>query len=116
MIRFLADENFNGEIVRRLLAANPTLDLIRVQDTEFEGASDPVILDWAAQQRRILLTHDVQTMIGFAYARIKAGLPMSGLFVVTQQAPISQVVDDILILIGASTPTEWENRVTHLPL
>lgn len=32
MLRLLSDENFNGEIVRGLFRANPTIDLVRVQD------------------------------------------------------------------------------------
>jgi hypothetical protein len=31
----LADENFNGDIVRGLLRRNPTLDIVRVQDEGF---------------------------------------------------------------------------------
>ena len=32
MLRLLSDENFNGEIVRGLFRAHPTIDLVRVQD------------------------------------------------------------------------------------
>jgi hypothetical protein len=100
MIRLLADENFNGEVVRRLLNAQPDLDLIRVQDTELSGAPDPVVLEWAAQHGRIVLTHDLQIMIGFAYDRIKAGLTMPGLFVVGPYTAINDIVGDILLLLG----------------
>jgi precorrin-6B methylase 2 len=32
MLRFAADENFNGDIVRGLLRRNPKLDIVRIQD------------------------------------------------------------------------------------
>ena len=32
MLRFAADENFNGDIVRGLLRRNPNVDIVRVQD------------------------------------------------------------------------------------
>lgn len=32
MLRLLADENFNGDIVRGLLLREPDLDIVRVQD------------------------------------------------------------------------------------
>jgi hypothetical protein len=41
MLRFAADENFNGDIVRGLLRRNPKLDIVRVQDVGLSGADDP---------------------------------------------------------------------------
>jgi len=62
MLSFAADENFNNDIVRGLLRRLPDLDLIKVQDAGLSGADDPAILEWAAQENRVLLTHDVTTM------------------------------------------------------
>jgi hypothetical protein len=89
-----------------VLVAKPDADIIRVQDTEMLGASDPDLLAWATSQSRILLTHDVNTMPGFAYARIKAGLPMPGAFVVNRDAPIGKVIEDIVLLIECSAAEE----------
>lgn len=55
MIRFLADENFNGKIVRGIHRKNPAADIVRVQDTEIYQADDPAVLAWAAEKRRIVL-------------------------------------------------------------
>ncbi len=56
MLRLLADENFNGDIVRGLLLRQADLDLVRVQDVGLAGAEDPQLLAWAAENDRILLT------------------------------------------------------------
>ena len=32
MLRLLADENFNGDVLRALLLRQPDLDIVRVQD------------------------------------------------------------------------------------
>jgi hypothetical protein len=48
MLRLLADENFNGDIVRGLMLRQPGLDLVRVQDVGLAGADDSDILAWAA--------------------------------------------------------------------
>jgi predicted nuclease of predicted toxin-antitoxin system len=56
-----ADENFNNDIMRGLLPRKPDLDIVRVQDVGFSGADDPTILEWIAQEGRMLLTHDVST-------------------------------------------------------
>jgi len=59
-----ADENFDNDIVRGLLRRRPDIDIVRVQDVGLSGASDPIILEWAAEQQRLLLTHDVATITG----------------------------------------------------
>ncbi len=74
MVRFLADENFNNQIVRGILRQSPDVDVVRVQDVGLSGADDPTVLAWAAQENRVVLTHDVATMITFAYERIDTEL------------------------------------------
>ena len=62
MFRLLADENFRGNIIRGLIRRIPTLDVTRVQDEGLSGADDPSVLEWAADNDRIVLTHDLETM------------------------------------------------------
>ena len=62
MLLLAADENFDNDIVRGLLRRRPDIDIVRVQDVGLSGASDPIILEWAAEQQRLLLTHDVATI------------------------------------------------------
>ncbi|MCA0453975.1 MAG: DUF5615 family PIN-like protein [Chloroflexi bacterium] len=116
MIRFLLDENFNGKIVRGLRARKPEVDMIRVQDTEISGADDPTVLEWAAKEGRILLTHDLDTMTKYANDRIEQGLPLAGVIFVRDILPIAKVIDDLLTILGASEAGEWENRTDFLPL
>ncbi len=58
MIKLVSDENFDGDVLRGLLRRLPELDVVRVQDAGLAGTPDPIILDWAAREQRILLTHD----------------------------------------------------------
>jgi hypothetical protein len=67
MLPMAADENFNNEILRGLRRRDPSLDIVRVQDAGLSGADDPTVLEWAASQQRVLLTHDVSTMTAHAY-------------------------------------------------
>ncbi len=116
MLRLIADENFNNDIVRGVLRQLPTLDLIRVQDVGLSGADDPTILEWAAHENRVLLTHDVQTITKYAYERIKNGLSMPGVFEVSRDVPIGTAIEDILLLAECSLEGEWEGQVRYLPL
>ncbi len=115
-MRFLADENFHGPILRGLLRVYPDLDIVRVQDVEINEAEDPIVLEWAAKAGRILLTHDFKTMPKFAYDRVAIELPMPGVIQIPQDMPIGQTIDELLAVIGASDSAEYENRVVYLPL
>lgn len=116
MLRLAADENFNNAIIRGLLRRKPDLDIIRVQDVGLSGADDPVVLEWAAEGGRVLLTHDVTTMTHYAYERVKAGRPMPGVFEVSRAVPIGIAIEDILLLAEYSFEGEWEGQVRYLPL
>lgn len=116
MLRLAADENFNNAIIRGLSRRKPDLDIIRIQDVGLSGADDPVVLEWAAKEGRILLTHDVTTMTHYAYERVKAGKSMPGVFEVSRAVPIGTAIEDILLLAEYSFEGEWEGQVRYLPL
>jgi predicted nuclease of predicted toxin-antitoxin system len=116
VLRFLADENFKGEITRGLLRRKPDLDLVRVQDAGLSGADDPDILAWAAIGGRILLTHDFATIPDFAYERVAVGESMPGVFVVPRRLSVRQVIEDVLFLTAETTSGEWAGVVMYLPV
>src|SRR2546427_3859128 len=105
-LRFLADEDFDNDIVRGLLRRLPTLDVMRAQDVGLSGQRDPVVLAWAAQEDRVILTHDVSTMTAHAYARIADGLPMAGGFSGSQVLSFSRGLHDLLFLAACSLSCE----------
>ncbi len=114
-MRLLADENFDGRILRGMLRRDPTLDIERAVDVGLSGAEDPDVLEWAAAYGRIVLTHDITTMAGFAYARVAAGSAMPGVVEVPRSMPIGQAINDLLLLVGCSVPGEWEGQVLYAP-
>jgi hypothetical protein len=116
VLRFLADENFNNQIFRGVLRRNSDVDIVRVQDVGLAEADDPTVLEWAAQNGRIVLTHDVTTMTNFAYERVQAGLSMPGLFEVSRRVPVGLAIEEILLLDECSLEGEWEGQVRFLPL
>jgi len=116
MLRLLADENFNGDIVRGLHLRQPTLAIVRVQDIHLAGQSDPQILAWASENDRIVLTHDRATMPEYAYARVTGGDKMPGIFILNDRFPAGQAIEEILLLDECSEQFEWSGRVVYLPL
>jgi len=116
MLRLLADENFNGDIVRGLLLRRPDLDVVRVQDVGLAGVDDPDVLAWAAENNRVILTHDRATMPEYAYERLTAGDRMPGVFILHDRLPTGQAIQEILLMVECSEQLEWSGHVVHLPL
>jgi len=116
MLRFAADENFNHNIVRGLLRRKSDLDIIPIQDVGLSGKDDATVLEWTAQENRILLTHDVTTITKYAYERINDGLPMPGVFEIKMNSPLGDIIEDILLLADYSYEDEWDGKIVYLPL
>ena len=116
MLLLAADENFNNDIVRGLLRRNPRLDIVRSQEVGLSGAGDEAVLEWAAREGRILLTHDVSTLTRCVYERVEAQLRMPGVFEVGRGVTVGTAIEDILLLAELSLPGEWEGQIRYLPL
>jgi len=116
MLSFLSDENFNGDIIRGLFLRQPNLDLLRVQDVGLQEVDDPIILEWAVINNRILLTHDRATMPDFAYERLNKGKDMAGMFVINDRMPTRQAIDELILLVDCSEQTEWKDVILYLPI
>lgn len=43
------------------------IDIVRVHDVGLRTMDDPTILQWAADQSRVLITHDIRTVPHFAH-------------------------------------------------
>lgn len=115
-MKFLADENFNNDILRGVWRRTPEASFTRVQDTSIAGADDPRVLEYATEHSYIVLTHDVNTMRGHFYERMNAGLPLPGLFLVLKKTPVGQVVDELVLIILATDESEWIGKATYIPL
>ena len=74
------------------------------------------LLEWAANEKRVLLTHDVRTITAYAHARVAAGKSMPGVIEVNHTVSVGALVEDILIWIEASEPDELEGRVVYVPI
>lgn len=92
------------------------MDIVRDQDAGLSGADDPKILEWAAEEDRVLLTHDVSTMTHYAYKRIQEGKSMPGIIEIGQYIPIGSAIENIIFLTELSLDNEWEGQILYLPL
>jgi hypothetical protein len=116
MLPLAADESLHGDIVRGLRRREPGLDLITVPEASLRSRTDPEVLQWAAEEGRILITQDESTMIGYAWDRVKAGQSMPGLLVRPKGTTIRQAIEGLLLLAHCGIGEDFENRVQFFPL
>lgn len=114
--RFLADENIDGDLVLGLKRRVGGIDIVRVQEVGLLTLDDPTILQWAADEGRVLISRDIKTIPTFAHERIAAGLVMPGVFVLHSTASMAAAVDDLAVIASATDAEEWAGRVVYLPL
>ena len=116
MIKFLTDEDYNNIILSGVLLRLPQLDIVRVQDVELMNTHDSLVLAWAAQENRLVLTHDVTTLIREARIRVAEGLPMPGVLASPQKSAVAPIIRDIVFIAENSRDGEWENEIVFLPV
>lgn len=116
MIRFLSDEDFDGRIVRGLRRSFPKIDLLRIQDAGLRTFHDLRILEFGAENGRVLLTSDIRTMAGHAYDRVARSLPMPGVILVPQSYPIRSAIEEISLIAELFEPADLLNTVRRLPV
>jgi hypothetical protein len=115
LIRFQADADLRQSIVDGVRLHDPSIDFASAAEGNLEGIPDPEVLEIAASQGRILITHDKRTMAEHFRNRLEEGNSSPGVFLVSQSAPIGEVVEAIVTVWAASETWEWENQLRYLP-
>ena len=115
MLRLVSDEDVHDDIIRGLRRREPALDIVRVVDVGLVHTPDPVILQWAADHDRILVTGDLNSMVGYAWARVKSAEPMPGVIALLENVGAGRVIDDILLLSLCCAAEEIKDRVLFVP-
>ena len=115
MIRFLADADFNHAIVKGCRRQEPAMDFLSANEAKLEGVPDSEVLAPAAEQKRILVTHDRQTMPHHFGEFLVSGRCSPGVFIVSQYASIGDVIDELVLIWAASEAGEWVDRLIDIP-
>lgn len=114
--RLLADHDFNQIILRGLIRRLPNLEVVTAHEAGLSQAPDEELLSWAAQERRVTITHDQRTMSINAAKVMNAGGTIAGVIVVPQRGPMRPLLDELEYIIRCSDIDEWENRILRIPL
>ena len=115
MIRFLADANFKFSVVKGCRRIEPAMNFLSANEAGLDGVPDPDVLAIAADQNRILVTHDLKTMPRHFGEFLMTGRTCPGVFLVSQYEAIGVIVTELVLIWAASDAEEWENRIVKLP-
>lgn len=113
--RFQADADFNEDIVSGVLRRVPEIDFQTANEAGFESLGDYEILAIAANDGRILVSHDRKTMPIHFGTFIETNTSR-GVFIVQQDAAIVRVIEDLILIWSASEAEEYINSIRTLPL
>lgn len=79
------------------------------------GKDDLTLLQIAADERRILVSHDVRTMPRY-FHEFAQRLASPGLILIPQKLALSVAIEELVLLWTASEGNEWVNQVCYLPV
>jgi hypothetical protein len=89
--------------------------LVRAQDVlEVAGRDDKILLSWAARNDRVVLTHDLATMV--SVLQLQGRPAFAAIVVVPDSLPIGRIIEDVLLLDQCSKESDWTAGVIYLPL
>ena len=114
-IRFQADEDLDEDIITGLRRREPGLDFRTSLEAGLESLHDLDVLERAADQGRVLVSHDRRTM-PHHFATFIGRQKSPGGLIVSQRTATAAAIDELLLIWTASEAEEWVNRIVLLPL
>jgi predicted nuclease of predicted toxin-antitoxin system len=109
-IRFQADANLHPGIGIGLLQRDEGIDWSPAHHVIPDGASDPEVLQIAASAGRVLVSHDVATMLTYFSAFI-TNSRSPGVILVPSAAPIGAVIERLLLVWRSRVAKDLENQL-----
>ena len=117
-VRFLLDENMSHRVRDAVLRRAPGIDIVRVGN---DGApaletSDPEILLYAEEQRRLLITLKRASMPRHVADHFRAGRHHWGVLRVKRNVSIAILAEQIMLIWEASEAEDWLDQFDWIPL
>ena len=100
--------------MKGVLRGEPRIDFRTATSAGLRGLSDLEVVTLAAQDGRVLVSHDRKT-IPRAFAQFIGAKTSPGLFLVSQKTDLLVAIESILLAWTATDATEWVNRLVAIP-
>src|SRR5580700_7705529 len=105
-VRFQADADLDGRILRGLRRAAPEIDIRTASDAELAGLDDAEVLRISADSGRVLVSQDRGTMPGH-FARYVSNAQSPGVILLREAVPIAAAIEELVLIWNASDAEEW---------
>ena len=118
MRRFLIDENISPKYRTQLLNHEPSLTVLVIGDEGAPARStlDPEILEWCEKNQFNLITNNRKSMPQHLSDHLAAGHHVPGIFTINLEVPMGKIIDQLLLIAGASDVDEYIDQITYIPL
>ncbi len=114
-IRFQADNDLDHRIIAATRRLDPAIDFQTATALGLHtGVPDDQVLALAAQQGRILVTHDRKTMPDH-FELFVVSHTSPGLIILSQALPIGRAAEWLHLIWAASEAEEYINSIYSLP-
>ncbi|MBD2337205.1 DUF5615 family PIN-like protein [Calothrix sp. FACHB-156] len=97
VVRFQADADLKQAIVTGAVRRQPNLDFQSANAAGLEGKKDSEVLQIAAQDSRVLVTHDRKTM-PTEFGTFIMSQTSSGVLILSQNLPISDAIASLILV------------------
>jgi uncharacterized protein DUF5615 len=114
-IKFLADEDLKRATVLGVRRREPSVSFLIAYDVGAARKEDPNVLQIAANEGRVLVSHDLRTM-PLHFRQFIAGRNSPGLLLIPQKLPLRVAIEEILMVWIACEPEDCANQIWYLPL
>lgn len=114
--RFQADNDLRSSIRAGVLRREPSIDFQSALTARLDAVPDPEVLNVAAAQGRIVVSHDENSMPAHFADFLKAGNHSPGVLIVPQEASVGPVIESLVLIWIASDASEWVDQMVWLPI
>ncbi len=114
---FLLDECLPAPLVSAFRRPGIDIELDQVGDVGLpaKGTTDPELLAFCEEQRRILVTADRESFPVHWASHFAMGRRTFGVFLVSPDKPWALIYEDILLVAECSSADEWIDQTIYLP-
>jgi len=113
-IRFQADADLHAPIIKGLKRRERLIDFATAHQSGLAGLHDQEVLELAAANHRMLVSHDVSTMPGEFLAFIqKQASP--GVILISQELSYRDAIEGLLRVWSTTEAEDWTNVLSFLP-
>ncbi|YAF97213.1 MAG: DUF5615 family PIN-like protein [Nodularia sp. CChRGM 3473] len=112
VVRFQADADLKQAILTGTIRKQPNIDFQSANTAGLEGKKDQDVLEIAASEGRVLVTHDRKTMPA-EFGQFIVLQTSTGVLIVSQNLPTIDAIDALILIWEASTAEDKKSIVIY---